>query len=122
MRTLNRNKQPLYYALYKGKTEAVDDYGNKTGEYTTEYYTPVKVYMNISPARGNIVLEQFGINTQYTHILVTDDMNCPIDKDTILWIGKTPDTNGAVKHNFVVKQVARSLNSISYAISEVEVS
>lgn len=122
MRTLNRNKQPLYYALYKGKTEYVDEYGNKTGEYTTQYETPVKTYMNISPARGNIVLEQFGINTQYTHILVTDKMDCPIAKDTILWIGKTPDNEGKIKHNFVVKQIAKSLNSISYAISEVEIS
>ena len=122
MRTLNRNKQPLYYALYKGKTEYVDEYGNKTCEYTTQYETPVKTYMNIYPARGNIVLEQFGINTQYTHILVTDKMDCPIAKDTILWIGKTPDNEGKIKHNFVVKQIAKSLNSISYAISEVEIS
>lgn len=122
MRTLNRNKQPLYYALYKGKTEYVDEYGNKTGEYIPQYETPVKVYMNISPARGNIALEQFGINTQYTHILVTDIMDCPISKDTVLWIGKTPDNERTIPHNFVVKEIAKSLNSISYAISEVEIS
>lgn len=118
MRCNSRNKQTLYYALFVGKTENVDEYGNVIGEFTIEYTEPIKAKMNISSARGTADVEQFGINSNYTRTLVTEDMNCPIDKDSILWIDKNPEEE---PHNYVVTQVAKSLNSITYAIKEVSV-
>ena len=117
MRTLNRNKQAFYYALYKGKTPIVDENGFDTGDYTVTYETPVKMMANISPARGTADYEQFGITTNYTHTIVTDDMTCPIDQNSVLWIGKAT----TLAHNYVVVQVARSLNSITIAIREVDI-
>lgn len=119
MRCMGRNKQTLYYALSLGKDEIVDEYGNATGQYRIQYTEPIKVRMNISAARGTADIEQFGINSNYTRTLVTTDMQCPIDKDSIIWIGKEPD--GETPHNYVVTQVAKSLNSITYAIKEVSV-
>lgn len=127
MKALNRNKQTLTYALYATKTEVYDGDGSFTGEYTLSYSTPVTVKMNISPANGRTALDAFGIVTNYDKVLVTDDMNCPIAEDTVLWIGIDPTTtvNGVTTtnpHNFVVNRVAKSLNSIVYGVTEVSVS
>lgn len=118
MRICNRNKQSIYYALYEDSTELVDDYGNATGQITNNYADPIEMRCNVSPARGTADIEQFGANTNYTKTIVTDNMTCPIDEHSILWIGR--DTTGP--YNYVVTQVARSLNSITYAIKEVNVS
>ena len=37
MRTLVRNKIPIYYANYRDKTPIRDEYGNQTGEYEVTY-------------------------------------------------------------------------------------
>ena len=71
--------------------------------------------MNVSASRGVASEEMFGISTNYTKVLVTDDVNCPIDEHSILWIDK-PVTG---PHDYVVVRVAKSLNSIAYAVLEV---
>ena len=124
MRTLRRNKQTVFYALYLGIEDMVEG-GYKTGEKAVLYGSPMRVKMNVSAARGNAEVEQFGIQDTYSKTIITDDMNCPINTDSILWIGIAPDANGesgAVKHNYKVVRVAKSLNSITYAVEEVKVS
>lgn len=119
MRELKRNRQKVYYALYAGVQEMTDSFGNYTGEYAPSYSDPVKVLMNVSAARGSADTEQFGIDTPYSKTLVTTDMNCPISEDTALWIGKSPADG---EHNYVVTRVAKSINSITIAVKEVDVS
>lgn len=119
MRGLKRNKQNIYYALYEGKRELTDEYGNKTGESEVLYSAPVLVKMSISAAKGNSELDLFGININYTKTIITDDTNCPIKEDSILWIGNSPQKE---PHNYVVVQTAKSLNNIAYAVKEVDVS
>jgi len=124
MRSLARNKQTIYYALYDGKTEIIDEYGNKTGEYVTSYKSPVSFRINVSAARGTADVEQFGINANYSKTMVTNDMTCPISETTRLWID-TPAFDlleNVLPHNYVVTAVAKSINSITYAIKEVVVS
>ena len=72
MRTLSRNKQAVYYATY-GKTEdTTDEYGNIIGAKTT--YSEVRRFMaNVSPAKGDAELQQFGINEDYTRTIVTTE-------------------------------------------------
>lgn len=118
MQCMSINKQKLYYALYEGKEEIVDEYGNKTGNYTIQYSDPVEAYMNISPARGTSDVEQFGINTNYTNTLITDDMACPIAEDSVLWIGKNVEES----YNYMVVAIAKSINSITIAVRKVDVS
>lgn len=118
MRTLSRNKQTIYYALYHSKTDVIDEFGNKTGEYTLNYEEPVKLAVNVSAARGTSDIEQFGMNANYSKTIVTDDVNCPICETTRLWVGRDTD----LPHNYVVTMVARSINSVTYAIKEVVVS
>lgn len=120
MRTLKRNQQPVYYALYTGKTSPVDQYGDPTGEPVVTYSTPELIMCNVSPSRGATDTELFGIDLNYSKTLCVEDVNCPIQEDSILWIGKTPENNAP--HNYIVKAVAKSLNNIVYAVQEVKVS
>ena len=117
MRSLDRNKQTIFYALYEGKDEIRDEWGNLIGEPVLKYGDPVKYQINVSAAQGTADLEQFGINTNYSKTMVTNDLNCPITETTRLWIGQTTDK----PHNYVVVKVAPSINSIMFAIKEVSV-
>lgn len=125
MRTLLRNKRKFWYANFDTQTQAVDEYGNETGELNVQYTEPVEFEANISAARGTADLDAFGINSNYSKTIVTDDLTLPIDKSTILWIDCEPDENGEagnIKHDYVVVAVAKSINSVTIAIKEVSVS
>lgn len=115
MRALSRNKQTFYYALYQGETPATDEDGYYTGESEVTFSAPVKMKANISPARGEADVELFGVSEQYSKTIVTSDMRCPIDTMSRLWVGISTDE----PYNYVVVRVAKSLNSITYAIREV---
>lgn len=122
MRTLERNKTSFYYALYLGKEENVDADGNLTGTYTVLYSNPVECRGNISASSGSVQVEQFGNDLQYDKVIVLDNVNIPIDENSVLWIDKEVehDKYGNPMFDYVVKKVARSLNSVSFAISKVK--
>ena len=126
MKALARNKQTFYYALPTGSlTDVLDSDGFYTGEQTPAYGSPVEAQMNISPATGRTVLEWFGVNETYDKVLVTDDINCPINETSILWVDITPTiVEGATEtpHDYIVARVARSLNSVVIGIKKVSVS
>lgn len=119
MRTLEINKQPMWYALCTGKTEVIDEYGNHTGVFELTYSDPVYYPVNMSEARGTVQHEPFGLTDDYDRSFVTTDMNCPIAIDSIIWFGANPQTE---PHNYVIHRIANSLNSITYAIRGVDVS
>jgi hypothetical protein len=125
MRCLNRNKSSFYYATYVSKTEVLDEYGNATGNYITTYSSPVLMQSNISAARGEANTDPFGISLAYDKAIITDNMACPITETSILWIDKAPETPYTAtspKHDYIVKRVAKALNSIAYAVQKVDVS
>ena len=123
MKTLARNKQPIWYSLCTGKAEIIDANGFRTGQYQLTYAEPVKAMMNIRWDDGSVRLEGFGLNDSAKRRLVTDDMNCPIGIDTIMWIGIEPNESGTVAHNYVVSgSPQKSLNHIAYIVEEVNVS
>ncbi len=57
-------------------------------------------------------------------MIVLDDITCPIDENSVLFVDKQPekDDEGNLLFDYIVKKVARSLNSVSIAISKVAVS
>ena len=116
MQSLQSNTQLIEYALYTGMQDALVD-GKKTGEKTKAYSTPKTFRIYVSPNKGEAAVEPFGQAEDYTNVMSTCDMSCPIAEDTILWIG-IPST---AKHNYRVTKVARGLNSILYAIKKVSV-
>ena len=140
LHTLARNKQPIYFATLASKEELVDEYGNRTGQYEPIYNAPQLAHMNIRWDNGEVRLEGFGLNASAKRRIVTDDMNCPIDISTIIWLGISPyeTESGTVgyavvgdgvvgtvylaKHNYVVSGAPqKSLNHIVYEIEEVNV-
>lgn len=134
MRCMQRNKVVFYYALFSERVPIVDEYGNDTGEYDVQHGNPVKSSANISAAKGETQTRQFGENVSYDKVIAMDNDAPPIDEYSILWIDTMPELNadgslavdseGKVKtpHDYIVKKVAKSLNSVSYAVSKVSVS
>ena len=124
MLCLERNKRDFWYSLFREKMPITDEDGNETGESEILYHNPVKLRGNISTATGNTSVEQFGNSLQYDKVIVLDDTDCPIDEHSVLFIDIPPtfDADGAPICDYIVKKVARSLNSVSIAISKVEVS
>jgi hypothetical protein len=125
MRTLTRNKIRIFYANYRDKKPLKDEYGNLSGEYEVTYGNPVAVLANVSAARGESTTRQFGEDVSYDRIIVLDDPAFPIAETSILWIDTPPEIteDGTTKtpHDYIVKQVAPSLNSVSIAVSKVNV-
>lgn len=117
MRTLKRNHTLIKYATFKDKVEILDGNGYRTGQFTNRYNAKTDLRACVSAARGETQLDMFGVNANYTKTLVVDDVNCPIDENTILWV----DNLSAEVHDYIVVQKAKSLNFISYAIRKVEV-
>lgn len=123
MKTLARNMRPFLYCLYKGKEMLTDEYGNETGEYKILFSDPVEVYGNISPATGYSQTEQFGSLENYDKVIVMDNPDTPINDNSVLFIDKDyeADTDGTPIFDYTVRRVARSINSVSIAVSKVTV-
>ena len=123
MKTMERNKTTFWYMTYADRVPVTDEYGNEIGELAT-YNEPVMLRANISPATGSSQVEQFGSLAGYDKVIVTDDVSCPIDENSVLFIDKAVEFTGDGKplYDYTVKRVARSLNSVSYAVTKVSVS
>ena len=125
MKTLQRNKIRIHYANYLDKTPLKDEYGNLTGEYKVTYGNPVAVMANVSAARGEATTRQFGEDVSYDRIIILDDPTFHLAETSILWIDTPPEVEEdgatATPHDYIVKQVATSLNSVSIAVSKVNV-
>ena len=116
MRDLKRNQQTIWYALLNVAADK-DEWGN-TKDIKT-YGEPVQIKMTLSGNKGEASEQAFGADLKYDREMSTHDMNCQIDEYTHLWIdGRSTDET----HNYIVKAVSKSLNSIRYAIEKVNVS
>jgi hypothetical protein len=126
MRTLRRNQIRIFYANYRRKDPLKDEYGNLTGEYAIAYENPVEIRANVSAARGEATTRQFGDDEGYDRVIVLGDPKFPVTATSIFWIDTVPDIaeDGSTNtpHDYIVKQVATSLNSVSIAVSKVNVS
>lgn len=125
MRCLWRNRVRIFYANYIDREPVKDEYGNLTGEYKLRYGNPQEAEGNVSAARGEVTTRQFGDDESYDRVIVMDDPKVPIEKSSILWIETMPVINSDgttnTPHDYIVKQVAPSLNSVSIAVSKVNV-
>lgn len=117
MRSLNRNKRGIYYALRTGETPDVDEYGNETGESTPAYGEAIEMRCNVSAATGEEAVQAFGSFTGYSRTMCVSDPACPIDEDTVVWFGIEPTE----PYNYIVVRKADSKNGVLYALQEVTV-
>lgn len=117
MRGMVRNQQSFWYALYQGATDVTDSNGYLTGEKAISYTEPVQADASISRATGITFTEEFGTEADYDKVIVTFDMDCPIDEHSVLYVDISPGEG--VEPNYIVKRVSKSLNSISIGIKKV---
>ena len=123
MRTSQRDKRPIWYALYQGVTDVTDADGNLNGEQAVSYTDPVKAMMNVSGGRGQAAIEAFGIENPFTVSAVTGDLTTPFNTDTIFWFGIDPVSASGenVAHNFICTGVARTINGVVLALKELDI-
>lgn len=125
MQSLGSNMQTIYYALYEGMTDTLDSSGYKTGAKTKTYSVPQPFRVFVSPNKGDAEVAPFGIDTAYTNVATTFDMSCPIKEDSILWVDVTPDLTapggGDVPYTHSVIRRAKAVNSLMFALKEVDV-
>ena len=116
--------KPFWYANLTGQTELEDEDGNLTGEYAPEYTEPVCMLGNISADRGDTSMNPFGIGDNYQRILQLPDPDAPLSELSVLWVDKNPynDIGELQPHDYVVRGVARSLESSRFALRSVDVS
>lgn len=123
MKLMKRNLTPVYYCLYSDRQLILDDDGYETSEYRVGYGEAVQLMCSVSPATGYAQVNMFGNLESYDKVLITDDMDCPIDENTVLFIDKAPEfKDGKPIYDYTVRRVAKSMNTISYAVSKVKVS
>lgn len=134
MKCMDKNKVGFAYALFKGKVPIKDEYGNVTGEFEVIYGNPMEFFANISAARGETTTRQFGDTESYDKVIVMDNDAPLVDEYSVLWVDTKPQLNEdgtltvnvegeiIIPHDYIVKKVAKSMNSVSIAISKVNVS
>lgn len=119
MRNLRRNCTKIYFRLYAGKEPIMDEYGNETGEFKILYSDLKTCEISLSPNKGTSEIEMFGSLEDYDRTMITHDMTCPIDENSILWLDNA-DTTGPHTHTVLMR--APSMNAIAFAIKKVKIS
>lgn len=119
--------------MLTGSEAVYNDEGFDTGNKRPVYAAPVQMEANVSTSGGQTYntaaygqkhVEPFGVDLKYSRTIATDDMSCPIDEYTVLFVDKDPefDDNGLPLYDFFVKRVSKSLNSIQIAIERAKIS
>ena len=119
MRSLLRNQQPVFFKLYEGEEEIIDEYGNPTGSFLPVYSSLKSAMLCVSPNKGNSEVQQFGSLEDYDRTMTTADTTVAIDENSVLWVDGA-DTSGP--YNYIVKRRAPWKNSVQFANQQVKVS
>jgi len=132
MKALERNKVPMWYALFLGEEDVLDENDRPTGERRMVYSEPKKIWGNINAGfngrygiNSQSAVEDFGVDLRYDKTLVITDMDCPMDEYSVLIIDR-PDVEyndkGQLIYDHIVIKVDKSINVLSYALKKVNVS
>ena len=109
MKLLRRNTTEFDYKPYKGKEEVLSN-GRHTGRYEVTYGDPVPYRGNIDLPNGFIRQQLFGLDTDYTNIVLLDDRDADIrEEGLILWEG----------HSYRIQAIRKSLNFLALAITQL---
>ena len=112
MRNLRQNMQTIQYQLATGEWEYETDDNNLYTGTKIPGYGEVKDYkINIRINRGGIWLRDYGISTEFDGIMETNDRDCPIVENTLIYY---------LNRKFVVSRVDITLNTIKYYLAEVK--
>ena len=133
MRTLNKNKQTLYYAN-QDKTvpiyeEYTDEDGNAypldTGETKLVYGEPIPFKGNIAMSGGELEAREFGLNIgDYEAVLLMAKKVLPIGETSLIWHNTEPteDSEGNTDEysaDYRIVKISPSLNFDKYVLKKV---
>lgn len=109
MRLLKRQETSFAYMPYLGKQEILDN-GRHTGRYGIRYGGRETYRGNVALPTGYVQATWFGIDSDYTHILLMDDPKAPIREEGIIeWRNDT----------YLIRAVRPSDNFLSIAMRKV---
>ena len=118
MRSLERNKRDLWYAVTVGTESIFDEYGNDTLEVRTIYGSPTLLRANVSANIGQDAVDTFGSQTEYSRTVSLTGDTCPLSEGDKVWFSVEPNVDGD-NNNYVVARVADSKNGFLVALREV---
>lgn len=135
MRTSNKNKQTLYYALQSDEKLPIydgfytDEDGNRypldTGEKEYVYLEPVAFKGNIAMSGGESEAAEFGLNlSDYNAVLVMNKSEIPITETSLIWFENKPvyNNDGRVDEHsadYTVVKISPSLNVDKFVLKKV---
>lgn len=108
MRLLRRNTTTFQYRAHMSEMEVMS-VGRHSGTFIPRYADPVEYRGNISPPSGYAQDQLFGLNTQYTHVLLMDNPNADIREDGLIdWKGAT----------YEIRAIRPSINVLAIALKK----
>lgn len=148
MRSIRRQLSKIWYCLFQGRDDGLDpdftelvgtedpkaiEFGGSTllntgmtvydGANIPIYSQPEFMWANLSPAGGSTSNHIFGTLADYTHVITTDWMDCPITESSILFIDKEPEYDDWDNPlpDYIVKRVSHSRHQVIIAVKRIEV-
>ncbi len=123
MMILPSRKKVVWYALQTRTDEEIDEHGNHTGRFNPVYAAPLSASLMVAPEDEPARLTETGLRESGIRPMISDDIDIPFDKTTILWIDIEPYVDGQLQpHNYVVEEVVKSLNAVGIRARRVIVS
>ena len=133
MRTLKKNKQKMYYALFSEGVAVTETYFDEagvpyelaTGETEDVYNTPVEFFGNIAMSGGEAEAQEYGLNlADYEATLVVDKNTLPLTETSLIWLNTETRThdNGRVDEysaDFRIVKISHGLNVDKYVLQRI---
>lgn len=133
MRTLNKNKQKMYYAnqdktvpIYETYTdEDGNEYQLDTGETKLVYGEPKEFYGNIAMSGGEAEAVEFGLNlADYEAVLLVGKNTLPLTETSLIWQNTKPSNDNLGNTNeysadYRIVKISPSLNFDKYVLKKV---
>lgn len=133
MRSLERNKQDIWYCNVLGKTDITNSNGDCVGSIDL-LSNPTKYSIGVSATVGSPKFLSFGVNQEYSREMSCCDDDFSLNEGDLLFIDIEPQVNsdGSLSKNqdgryttepdYYVKKVIKSQNSSNkrYGISKKE--
>ena len=133
MRTLNKNKQRLFYANQDRIVPIYEYYEDEegnlipldTGETKLVYGEPVEFKGNIAMSGGEAEAQEFGLSqADYSAILITSKNTLPITETSLIWFETEPQTDidgntDEYSADYKIVKISPSINVDKFILSKV---
>lgn len=133
MRTLNKNKQVMYYANTIGQVPIYEEYTDsdgityilETGETKIGYGEPIEFFGNLSMSGGESEAVEFGLDlSQYSAIVVLPKNYIDVNETSRIWHDTEPkrDIGGNVdgdSADYRIVKISKSLNFDKLVLQKV---